>query len=1143
MTTTPTTTTVLSHIRHWLNRARAETSSDAALLRRFTEEGDETAFALLMDRHGPMVLGTARRLVGDEHLAEDVFQATFLTLARQAGRLRGAAALPAWLHAVACRLALTVLRERKRRHRAENNAVPRAVHTPPEDAVSQEQLAILDEELRRLPERFRLPLILCCLEGRSQAEAAALLGWTPGSLKGRLERGRNRLRDRLCRRGLTVAVAAAIPALSQPAFTAPLRDAVLRTARQGGSLSPLVSALVKEACKPLLVIHWKTILIVVFLGMVGTGVGMASRFAGSALDSPLSAEGKPAAPRVELDPEALPQGAVARLGSARLRIGNAAFALTPDGRSIVTVTPQGLVRRFDAVTGQLLERRQLTKRGDVDPVGQARAHLSADGRIVAIDEPYEGQRRLTVWEVSSDKQVFQRNSTAKRRTGFGALSPDGKLLALIEYEEGGNDKNVLRVVQLDSGQIRNVGRLEYNVYHVYFSADGKRLVASQIAATKGGGHTLVCFDVVAGKQLWCIPREGDRFAFSPDGKTVLTAMRDQRQFQILELDPASGKPTERFVPCNEVHPNCTLLIAPDNRTVIRNHFGQVILWDRQPCKEISRFTLPKTIGAGFGPEMGAISPDSRTLITNIGYLQRWDLTTAKPFFAAPPDDGLGSPIQHLAFTAQGKDVFASSSYHNSCRWDLATKSQFGLTLFKEVHQLIQTKDGLREVFIDFFKKSTEAALSDPLTGKVLSTVRWIDPKEITINALRAYTLTTDGKTLLVAHGKEPGNKQQTTTITACDVDSGRRLTRFSVPGEFYFERSPFSPCGRWVVMGDNVYNIGSGKALFAPAGEPGEQLVAWDRWQRMSGMVWFSEDSRLMAGLLRKKGEKSTANDSLAVWELATGSVLARYPKAGFIAQVAFSPDGRTLALLDGRGIRLEDLRTGKLQAEYAAPDVTCELTNRGCTTQTLAFSPGGSTLATGHLDGTILLWKVPRSHEVKPAAPSDGEAEKLWVDLGSSSPATARPAVDRLARHPDVATTLLATRFRPPPADAKLAALINDLDSENFAAREEAARKLRTYGARAEVALRRTLAKAPSLEMRRRIESILAEMAPPALRLPLSGERLRGVRAIEVLERIGDAAALRLLHLWAEQTEDIHLAFEARLALERTAMEMKKSP
>src|SRR5581483_12377373 len=95
--------------------------------------------------------------------------------------------------------------------------------------------------------------------------------------------------------------------------------------------------------------------------------------------SPISAdEDKSPTPRTEQNPEALPNGAVARLGWSPLRIGNAAFALTPDGRTIVTVTPQGLVRRFDANTGQLLESRLLVERNDVDPVGQSYAHLSAD---------------------------------------------------------------------------------------------------------------------------------------------------------------------------------------------------------------------------------------------------------------------------------------------------------------------------------------------------------------------------------------------------------------------------------------------------------------------------------------------------------------------------------------------------------------------------------------------------------------------------------------------------------------------------------------------------------------------------------------------------------------------------------------------
>ncbi len=681
-----------------------------------------------------------------------------------------------------------------------------------------------------------------------------------------------------------------------------------------------------------------------------------------------------------------------------------------------------------------------------------------------------------------------------------------------------------------------IGDLEFNVYGIRFSADGKRVVVPQISA-QTQASTLVCFDVTATKELWRLPRKGGELAFSPDGKTVVSAAFDKDQgmgFHIVEVDPESGKSTESFTPYNGAHNSIRMVIAPDNRTLMMNQFGEILMWDLRTRKEVRRFALPKTNGNGYGPDIGAISPDGRTLITNVGHLQRWDLTTAKAFFAAPPDDGLGGPIQHLAFTPDGTEVFASSWSLTSGRWDVATGKQVKLADKRYGRQLIRTREGLRTVGIDSTRRPSEATVSDPVAGKVLQTVHWTDPKEITINGLRAYTLTANGKTLLAAHGKEPGAANQTTYVTACDVASGRRLVRFAVSRRLYFERSPFSPCGRWVVLGEKVYHVGTGTELFAPAGEPGERLVAWDR--RTHGSVWFSDDGRLMAGLVRKKEETSSARDTLAVWELASGQILARFPKAAFVAQVAFSPNNRIIALLDGRGIRLEDILTGKRLAEYAAPDVTCELIDRGCTTQTLAFAPDGRTLATGHLDGTVLLWEVPRPRGDGAPALAEGEAEKLWRDLGRKSPALGRAAVERLVRDPAEAVALLARRFRPPasPVDPTLAALLKDLDSDVFATREEASRKLRKYGAKAEPVLRRALAGTPSLEMRRRIEAIRDAITPPMLRLPLSDDALRGVRAIEVLERAGSSEAVKVLQSWAEQTLDMRLASEVRMALER---------
>jgi RNA polymerase sigma factor (sigma-70 family) len=268
-----TTATVISQLHHWLTRSGPNPATDAVLLRRFVKDRDESAFAALVDRHGPMVLGVARRVVGDYHKAEDVFQATFLVLARRARQLRQPNALPVWLHHTAHNLAVTSLRARKRRDRAEAEAPKRMTGAPLEDLSTRELLTILDDELARLPETFRLPLILCCLEGRSQDEAAALLGWTPGSVKGRLERGRQRLKERLAQRGLTFAVGAGVSLLMvRPALAVGLRQAALEMVPNGGRVSPLVALLANGATKPLVMASWKSLLVWVAVGLASVGL-------------------------------------------------------------------------------------------------------------------------------------------------------------------------------------------------------------------------------------------------------------------------------------------------------------------------------------------------------------------------------------------------------------------------------------------------------------------------------------------------------------------------------------------------------------------------------------------------------------------------------------------------------------------------------------------------------------------------------------------------------------------------------------------------------------------------------------------------------------------------------------------------------
>src|SRR4051812_27222926 len=149
---------------------------DGALVDAFLARRDEAAFEALVRRHGPLVLGVCRRVLGNSHDAEDAFQATFLVLARKASSISKRASLSSWLYQVAYRVALKGRARTATRQRYEQRADQRTTPDPLEELTGQELLAVLDEEMHQLPERYRAPLILCHLESRTCEEAARQLG-------------------------------------------------------------------------------------------------------------------------------------------------------------------------------------------------------------------------------------------------------------------------------------------------------------------------------------------------------------------------------------------------------------------------------------------------------------------------------------------------------------------------------------------------------------------------------------------------------------------------------------------------------------------------------------------------------------------------------------------------------------------------------------------------------------------------------------------------------------------------------------------------------------------------------------------------------------------------------------------------------
>jgi RNA polymerase sigma factor (sigma-70 family) len=205
-------------LRHWTDPLRHCGPSDRQLLQQFAAERDEDAFAELVRRHGPMVFAVARRILSDAHDAEDVSQAVFVVLARKAASVRWHESIGGWLFPVVHHLAIKVRGDRQRRRMHETRVEPVLVMEPSAERMHELRDAI-DEELGRLPEHYRNAIVLCYLEGKTQKEAAEQLGLSPNEVRGRLERGRLLLRERLTRRGLALS-AGALAALNGPQLAA-----------------------------------------------------------------------------------------------------------------------------------------------------------------------------------------------------------------------------------------------------------------------------------------------------------------------------------------------------------------------------------------------------------------------------------------------------------------------------------------------------------------------------------------------------------------------------------------------------------------------------------------------------------------------------------------------------------------------------------------------------------------------------------------------------------------------------------------------------------------------------------------------------------------------------------------------------------
>jgi RNA polymerase sigma factor (sigma-70 family) len=259
---------------------------DDKLLARFVRWHEDEAFALLMRRYGAMVYGICRRVLRDEHDAEDAFQATFIVLARRASSIRQGASVAGWLGRVAHRLALAARAAAARRRHIERQVAPVSSSEPDCPAAWRELGHVIDEEVARLPDTHHAAFVLCHLEGQTYEQAARQLGWPLGTLKLRLTQARERLRQRLARRGLALTPTALVTVLAadllSPVVPAALAGPTLKfaLAAAAGATSgpaPAVAVLVEGGLRQMFLLKLKTVAVALLAMVSITGVGLAAR--------------------------------------------------------------------------------------------------------------------------------------------------------------------------------------------------------------------------------------------------------------------------------------------------------------------------------------------------------------------------------------------------------------------------------------------------------------------------------------------------------------------------------------------------------------------------------------------------------------------------------------------------------------------------------------------------------------------------------------------------------------------------------------------------------------------------------------------------------------------------------------------------
>jgi len=785
----------------------------------------------------------------------------------------------------------------------------------------------------------------------------------------------------------------------------------------------------------------------------------------------------------------LPPGAIARLGIPPALTGFAwSLAWTADGKQFVAIDLNG-VTVFDAATGRWVEMVPgASGRGTVKNllVRDGRSLFRLDGNHGSLFDALTGEDIFTFKLPSPlgdpGRSLYSIDLSANHRFLAGIASADSSPgvawrfdLASHRYTRLVNDRADLQSLRL--------------------SPDAKRVFATGGTADP----ELTARDVVNAKELWTVPLKGigKLRAISADGRCV--AVTDQAGMTV--FDAVNGKalmstPIDSTTPPGmwgvDLSPDGSRLALADDRVVI--------VWNTTTGKVQHRLAHEA--------RLVAFSPDGKSLLTGSAWIQRWDLATGKEMYAKPfLAKALG--VSMLKWSKDGTRLLTNwprerPGIHAARRADL-----LGVWDISKSELVWQEgmEGGVVTAQLDPHGNRVRALLNN-------GTVRGWNTKQPEEPSVALTSLAP-----LNSHPPERAFLSDGRLVIQTYTFAGVAMEVCDGNGKFEFRRSRSWP--ETFDRREREFLFRSKEAsVMGPDGWRYD-LLADHESPRLQGSTSFRLINLLQGHSSAFVAGRTISGSTIGsyVWESLTGGVVTNLPnEIPNLDRAALSPDGQSLAVVADRMVTIHNLRDSDWKWSVPAGNASA-----------LAYSPDGSTLATALPDGTVLLWKTPRNaYEWKADA-----SESLWNDLSSADAGLAWKALWHLLDHPTKATELLAAHLQPVPGPKDTAAWILKLDHAKFNVREEAAKTLAGRGESIEGDLREALKAPRSEEQRTRLEHILLKLNPA---VPPTGEALRGLRCVWLLERIGTPEAKKVLERLAGGASGSRVTVEAKLVLQRLA-------